>query len=606
MKKFLFLLSFVIICNSIIAQQLDNFVAEVGSEKISKLEFKLRYETMPHVLDDYFNIDSVKLKVLNTLIAEKLWAKEAQSLGFDTSFVFKQLFTPIEKIFVRDALFNKEIAPKITLTDKDLQFIRSNYNFNCKLDIYIFNDSISAFSAFNIIKENVYDKKKLDAFAYNIDSTQIVSIGSLENEELENEVLSANKGNVISPYKSKNDWFVLVIKDKYKLSIEKEKEKYILAIKERIAERRSKKYGTIYLKNLLSEIRFTINKELLNKLTDLMLKRVENKLIIDSTLINKTILFEESDVNFLISSFSIDELNLPYVLNNTGNNSLKEFLYFVMFDDFTIKNISKENLTNKLVAFTKYFVEQDLITKEGYKQNLQNSPAVIEDLRIWKENILAQIIQNTQIKGITVDDAETIEYYNSKYANSKSVTEVNILEILTSKLDMIEFLLEQIAKGIDFKELAKQYTEREWTKVKGGEFGFFPVTMYGEIGKTASTLKINEVYGPIKTSDGYSIIKLIDKKENKTNKAFSDIKDIITDQVKSKKTYKLLDDKTSLLAKKYGVTINDDVLKDTKVSNVNMFTHRFMGFGGKIAAMPFTNPIYNWFNLYKKLGKDNL
>ncbi|MFH0735283.1 MAG: peptidylprolyl isomerase [bacterium] len=606
MKNILFFYICLIIYTSIFSQQLESSIATIGGEFVSPIEFKLRYETMPHVLDDYYNIDSVKLKVLNTFIAEKLWAKEAELSGIDTTAEFKQLFTPIEKIFVRDALFNKEILPKIKLTEKDHQFIRSNYNTYCKTDIYIFTDSASAFLYYNMVNKKGFNKLDLNSFNYEIDSTQTITLGSLDNEELENKILSSQNGDLFPPVKTQTGWFVLKLKEKYKINNDKEKEKYILAIKERITERRSKKFGTIYLKNLLGEIRFTINEGLFKKLSDLMLKRVLYKQQSDSTLKNSTILFEESDVNFLIFSFLQEELNSPYIIYKFDNILLKEFLYFIMFEDFTIKNISDEILTNKLVAFTKYFVEQDLITKEGYRQKLNNSPAVIEDLRLWKENILAQIIQNIQIKDISVTENETIDYYNTQYNNTKSVTEVNILEILTDKLDMIEFLMDQLDKGADFKELAKQYTLREWTKSKNGEFGFFPVNMYGEIGKIASSLKINEIFGPIKTTEGYSIIKLIDKKEDKTNKAFSEIKDIISDQIKSKKTYNLLDEKTSLLAKKYGVSINNEVLKNTKVSNVNMFTHRFMGFGGKIAAMPYTNPIYNWFNIYKKLNKESL
>jgi len=81
---------------------------------------------------------------------------------------------------------------------------------------------------------------------------------------------------------------------------------------------------------------------------------------------------------------------------------------------------------------------------------------------------------------------------------------------------------------------------------------------------------------------------------------------MLREEVKAKKTYTLLDEKTSKLALKHGLEINENILKNTKVINVNMFTHRFMGFGGKVAGAPFANPIYNWYNLYKKEKKESL
>ncbi|MHB9013096.1 MAG: hypothetical protein ACYC49_12850 [Ignavibacteriaceae bacterium] len=49
---------------------------------------------------------------------------------------------------------------------------------------------------------------------------------------------------------------------------------------------------------------------------------------------------------------------------------------------------------------------------------------------------------------------------------------------------------------------------------------------------------------------------------------------------------------TAELANEYGVSINDNALKSLKLSNVNMFTYRFMGFGGRITAIPYLVPWY--------------
>ncbi|MCK7521995.1 MAG: peptidylprolyl isomerase [Ignavibacteriales bacterium] len=118
------------------------------------------------------------------------------------------------------------------------------------------------------------------------------------------------------------------------------------------------------------------------------------------------------------------------------------------------------------------------------------------------------------LDSVKVSDAEVYDYYSNRNAiEESSLMEVNILEILTDSLEVIESVLNDLARGVDFRQLASLHTKRTWTKNNGGEFGFFPVTMYGDIGSIAAQMNIGEIYGPIKLSEGYSVFKLIDKEK---------------------------------------------------------------------------------------------
>ena len=61
----------------------------------------------------------------------------------------------------------------------------------------------------------------------------------------------------------------------------------------------------------------------------------------------------------------------------------------------------------------------------------------------------------------------------------------------------------------------------------------------------------------------------------------------------------LINDKTVLLAKKYKISIDEQILKTLKTTGLNTFTYRFIGFGGKIAAFPITIPMYEWYKEYE-------
>ncbi len=77
----------------------------------------------------------------------------------------------------------------------------------------------------------------------------------------------------------------------------------------------------------------------------------------------------------------------------------------------------------------------------------------------------------------------------------------------------IEDIKNQIAKGADFTEMVKKYSEDPSTKENGGDLGFFERRMMvKEFDEVAFNLKKGEVSNVIKTQFGYHLIKLTDMK----------------------------------------------------------------------------------------------
>ena len=146
------------------------------------------------------------------------------------------------------------------------------------------------------------------------------------------------------------------------------------------------------------------------------------------------------------------------------------------------------------------------------------------------------------------------------------------------------------------------YNQREWTKNSNGEWGFFNPNEAGEIGRIAVDMNIGQIYGPIKVNEGYSIFKLIDKSNQNNNpKSISDKDSLKFMRVKIalSKMDNIINDKTVSLARKYKIKLNEQLLKSTELSELNTFTYRFIGFGGKIAAFPITIPMYEWYKEYE-------
>ena len=226
---------------------------------------------------------------------------------------------------------------------------------------------------------------------------------------------------------------------------------------------------------------------------------------------------------------------------------------------------------------------------------------------MWTDNYLFQAAKGDILDTVSVSDSAALAEY--KKFNQKEVypVQVNIIEILTDSLELINRIRRDLDAGVDIKILAAKYTVREWTKETQGEFGLFPVNAFGDIGRIAAQMSVGEIYGPLKVPEGYSIFKLIDKKEETVKlpeKVFELEKDKIKRNLAENIAYKDIFDKTINLANKYKIQIDYNNLQSVKVSTINSFAIRHMGFGGKITAVPLLAPFSEWVNEWLKQKQD--
>ncbi len=146
---------------------------------------------------------------------------------------------------------------------------------------------------------------------------------------------------------------------------------------------------------------------------------------------------------------------------------------------------------------------------------------------------------------VQVSDTEAKNYYEQnkdKYTQKEQVRAKHILISPTAKkisdeeaLKLAEKIYNQLKKGADFDKLAKQYSDDPGSKNKGGDLGFFPKgRMVKPFEDTAFSLKVGQISKPVKTRYGYHIIKVIAKKQAKTQ-TFEEVKQEIKGILKSKK-----------------------------------------------------------------------
>jgi peptidyl-prolyl cis-trans isomerase SurA len=93
---------------------------------------------------------------------------------------------------------------------------------------------------------------------------------------------------------------------------------------------------------------------------------------------------------------------------------------------------------------------------------------------------------------------------------------VEINELVSPRLAMekISDIKRQINEGVDFAELAKEYSDDPNTANLGGDMGWFPPQAFGDrIYQTLTAMKPGEVSEPFQTDGGWHVLELLDIRE---------------------------------------------------------------------------------------------
>ena len=612
--KFLIPIYYFIIfsCFAIAQKQNNPAIATVGKDKISAEEFKKRFELTPHLNNDEFNPDSTKYDLLYSIIAEDLWAQKARDLGYDTTAEYYSLVRPLLGLYVRDALFKKEVESKIKYPADDVKKAIERSEWTLKVNILSSADSVTIYNIYDKLKNGAPFDSLLKASSDSGWQYKPIDInyGDMNDVYVEDTLYNMKVGNYSSPIKTINGWFIFDLVDK----VQSLKGAYTdegsvrESVMRALKERKAKAIGEVYIKNLMSKQRIVTDIHLFRSLVYKIIEVVQNKIKNDSYYANHYITLTDYDLAKLKSMFPADSLNMPFVKFANNPSTVKNFLDDLTIDLFVIANpkIDFINIADLLLVHVNYFIRQEALAREGIIKGLQNTPEVKSDLNIWEKSYLSKMLRNTFYDSIKVSNSEINDFFNSEFKSQNSTEEVKIQEIISDKLDVMETILNDLKKGKDFGELAKIYSIDKTTRDNNGETNYFPINMNGSIGKAAAKMKLDQVYGPIATDKGYAIIKLIGKKEKPENDHLTlndSIKTVISNEILKNKWNQKINSYTQTLANQYGVNINDQALKALKLTDVNMFTYRFMGFGGRITAIPYLVPWYEWYYKWKQNNK---
>ena len=594
---------FLIICfafiNITINAQKNNVVAKFGNEEITATEFKLRYELSPYIPEDIqLNKDSIKYDFLYSLIAEKVWATEAQELGISNSEQFNFFFKPIQDLFVRDELFKVEVKDKVKLTANDVTDGINKYPITIKSLTIVYPDSITVFNFYQNLNISLNVDSLLSSnqeLLANSDEVEI-KFGSLKDEEIENKIFNLRVNQYTEPIKVETGWALFYIQNRIYTTMDLNDQKIVDAMKAIIRDRKIEKRYNEYYKQLLTGFKTEINPESVKILFDDIWNRMKQ----DSTLndIIKYFALDEADVLSIINSPTYSHYDKTLFLIHKKEIKIKDFLSDIAFKGFSVKELDSLFVMTSLNQAIKNYITEQVITEEGYKKKLQLTPEVMNNLNLWREKYLAQMYFKDTMDSIRVSDEDAFKHYEIEMQNKTNMKFINIRLITLQNLDLIAEILDKLRTGADFGEIIKPFGQTDSLVNILGETGSRPVISLGEIGQLALGLKLNKVYGPFQRGNSYSLMQVIQRDEfsDSTLISFESVKNQIKNNLRTKILIEKLNRVTANFAIQNDLKIYPDVLNNISTTNIPMFVHRFMGFGGRIAGMPLLTPFSSWIN----------
>lgn len=191
-------------------------------------------------------------------------------------------------------------------------------------------------------------------------------------------------------------------------------------------------------------------------------------------------------------------------------------------------SVTDGEIEEEYKTYIDYYGNEETLTKtlesygmsaDKFRDELQSS--------ILTEKVLASTIKIT--------DNELEMFFEENKANYATVEQVEASHIAVEDEATANKVVEHLNAGEEFAELAAQYSTDSSSSENGGELGRFGRgAMEREFEDVAFGLEVGEISKPVKTEEGFHIIKVTDKVEAK-EAVYDDFKEKVYEELMNQK-----------------------------------------------------------------------
>ncbi len=224
----------------------------------------------------------------------------------------------------------------------------------------------------------------------------------------------------------------------------------------------------------------------------------------------------------------------------------------------------KKEFLDNLVRF-------EVLAKEAEKRGLDHDAEVV---RTMKQVMIQRLLKDEfdKMKPDDISDEECKKYYDAHPDEYNKAEEVRVASILVKHSDTArKVLADGRIKGADnagFRNLVSQYSVDQASKDRGGDLRYFDANtkeIPKELVEAAFKLtNVGDNSAPIKTKQGYAILKLTGRRKGVSRK-FDEAKTQIRNTLYRNKRQEAMDGFVKQLREKAKITIDDTALGKVKI-----------------------------------------
>jgi hypothetical protein len=577
----------------------NDTLAVVGPDVITVRDLDDRVELMPWLgKNELANVDSVKIKALNSLVAEKLLALRGTELRLTADPTTQAMRQSLERLLARDELYKREVLDKITISSKEVSSGLRRYARMLRVRMLVAASQTNASIIHSILQYQSQHSDSLPAEAVGAllirQDTVEIRYGEL-NPQLEDQIYSLRRGEVSEPLQAEPDGWIVVTLIDWKTNPDYKKESVPnrrLTVEKIVKDRkRDVRAIQFYVATLRSQSA-RVEPEALKLLADSL-----RALIVQDTVhrqVSGRYRSLPSDVDELRQRLGV---RLQTVLVHIAGEdfTIGEALEGLRYQAFLFRSLQHRDFLIETNEMLKKIVEGELLARDAFKRHLQNTASVRHDLGLWTDywaaNALAKMVMDTT----HIDDDQIAAYMLGRDPQLGDSNYVNIREIFSDSLRQLLQLAIRVNAGESMEKLARSYTLRKEWRERDGESGFFPIGEHPTIGVAAMKADSGILMGPVHTENGYSLFKVLGKRLLPGSLHVLDSLAVESrDGLLAQKQNEALERYVATLAGKFSVTLRYDNLSELKIRPVQMVTKRTIGFGGAIPAVPPLSPLTDW------------
>ena len=340
--------------------------------------------------------------------------------------------------------------------------------------------------------------------------------------------------------------------------------------------------GREYLMKIMKDVRISVNYDIFRPLVYAIHEMISQK---RPASFDPYYYLDASDLLNLRQVFSNEVLS-PVLSFKGGAITLGEVLNELPLSGFHSLDTTVPQITVGLHSALRFMSQNYFLSKKARELGLENSGEVRYNVRMFLDAYRSSRMSQEVTDTVRVTQAEVDKFFESHQDEVLRGVELKLktfeAESINDAVDTYDRLLEKKKAGITD-------TSGTWTRA----------SRLAEIGAVLANQPNGTIYGPIFNHGRFLIYVVLEKKSGVTKETISHSIEVAEQMLVQMKKQRVLDEYITRLAEKANVQISYQNVRSLKVTPVEMLTFRYIGFGGKILAVPLLYPREEWIKYFR-------